>query len=95
MSAPDPHRIRHDLPPDLEPAEVARMVEVGGQLDAARPLPAPGFRGELRRRLAGTQADGGVAPRRVRTFALSYALSGLLLLAVAALGVAGGGPFAA
>ncbi len=71
------------------------MVEMGLKLSGARPLPAPSFRGELRRRLAGAQASGGVAPRRVRALAASYALSGLLLLAVAAAGVAGGGPFAA
>lgn len=92
---PDPHRIRRDLPPDLEPAEVERMIAIGQRLDEERPLPAPGFRGELRRRLAGAQAAGAVAPRRIRALATSYALSGLLLLAIAAAGVAGGGPFAA
>jgi hypothetical protein len=95
MSAPGPDRLRRDLPPDLDPAEAERMVEMGRQLSEARPLPAPGFRGELRRRLAGAQAAGAVAPRRVRALAASYALSGLLLLAVAAAGVAGSGPFAA
>jgi hypothetical protein len=95
MSAADPERIRRDLPPDLEPAEAERMLELALQLEAARPLPAPGFRGELRRRLVAAQAGGATAPRRVRAFALSYALSGLLLLAVAAVGVAGTGPFAA
>lgn len=95
MSAEHSDRIRRDLPPDLEPAEVARMAAVALRLDQARPLPAPGFRGELRRRLAGAEEGGAVAPRRVRTLALSSALSGLLLLAVAAVGVAGGGPFAA
>ncbi len=93
--ASDPRRIRDDLPPDLEPAERERMIALARRLDEERPLPAPGFRGELRRRLAGAEAAGAVAPRRVRSLALSYALSGLLLLAVAAAGVAGGGPFAA
>jgi hypothetical protein len=95
MTPSDRDRIRGDLPADLEPAETERMVEVGLQLTSARPLPAPNFRGELRRRLAGAQASGAVAPRRVRALAASYALSGLLLLAVATVGVAGGGPFAA
>jgi hypothetical protein len=95
MSAQNPDRIRRDLPPDLAPDEAERMLELALQLEAGRPLPAPGFRGELRRRLAGTEAKGVMAPRRVRSLALSYALSGLLLLAVAAAGVAGGGPFAA
>jgi hypothetical protein len=88
-------RIRRDLPPDLEPAEAERMVAVGLQLSAARPLPDPNFRGELRRRLAGAQASGAVSPRRVRALAASYALTGLLLLAVTAAGAAGSGPFAA
>ena len=95
MTPTDPDRLRRDLPPDLEPGEAERMVEVGMQLSAARPLPGPNFRGELRRRLAGAQASGAVAPRRVRALAASYALAGLLLLAVAGIGVAGSGPFAA
>jgi len=95
MTATEPDRIRGDLPPDLEPAEAERMVEVGLRLAGARPLPDPNFRGELRRQLAGAEASGGIAPRRVRALAASYALSGLLLLAVASAGVAGGGPFAA
>jgi hypothetical protein len=95
MTPADPDRIRRDLPPQLEPAEAERMVETGMQLSAARPLPDPNFRGELRRRLAGAQASGAVAPRRVRALAASYALSGLLLLVVAGVGVAGSGPFAA
>jgi hypothetical protein len=95
VTAPDPDSIRRDLPSDLEPAEVERAIELGLQLSAARPLPDPNFRGELRRQLAGAQAAGAVAPRRVRALATSYVLSGLLLLAVAGAGVAGGGPFAA
>jgi hypothetical protein len=95
MTGRDPDSIRHDLPPGLEPGEAERMAEIGAQLAAQRPLPAPEFRGDLRRRLAGAQAGGAVAPRRVRALAASYAMSGLVLLAVAAAGVAGGGPFAA
>jgi len=95
MTAPDPDSIRRDLPPELEPAEAERAVELGLQLSAARPLPDPNFRGELRRLLAGARAARAVAPRRVRALAASYALCGLLLLAVAGVGVAGSGPFAA
>ncbi len=91
----DPDRIRRDLPPDLMPEEAERMLELALQLEAGRPLPAPGFRGELRRQLARVETGGAVPSRRVRALALSYVLSGLLLLAVAAAGVAGGGPFAA
>jgi len=95
MTPADPDRIRADLPADLDPAEAERAVELGLRLSAARPLPDPNFRGELRRRLAGAEASGAVAPRRVRALAASYALAGLLLLAVAGIGVAGSGPFAA
>ena len=95
MTPADPDRIRSDLPPELEPAEADRMVEVGMQLSAARPLPDPNFRGALRRGLAGARVSGTLAPRRVRTLAVSYALTGLLLLAVAGAGAAGSGPFAA
>jgi hypothetical protein len=95
MTPTDPDSIRRDLPPELEPAEAEPMVELGLRLSAARPLPDPNFRGALRRRLAGAEASGAVAPRRVRALAASYALTGLLLLAVAGIGVAGSGPFAA
>lgn len=95
MTPADPDRIREDLQPNLAPSEADGMVEVGLRLSAARPLPDPNFRGELRRQLAGAQASGAVAPRRIRALAASYALTGLLLLAVAGIGVAGSGPFAA
>ena len=95
MSAADPNRIRRDLSPELDQAEAERIVEVGMQLSAARPLPDPNFRGELRRQLAGAQTSGSMAPRRVWALATSYALAGLLLLALAGVGVAGSGPFAA
>jgi hypothetical protein len=95
VTAQDPERIRRDLEPGLEPAEAKRMVELGTRLAADRPLPAPAFRGDLRRRLATAREAGAVAPRRVRALAASYVLSGLVLLAIAAAGVAGGGPFAA
>lgn len=71
------------------------MVSLGARLAADRPLPAPAFRGDLRRRLVTAREAGAVAPRRVRALAASYALSGLALLAIALAGVAGGGPFAA
>ncbi len=93
--APDSRRIRDDLPPDLGPAELERITAIAERLEQERPLPAPGFRGELGRLLAGAEAEGAVAPRRIRSLAFSSALSGLLLLAVAAVGVAGSGPFAA
>jgi hypothetical protein len=95
VTARDPEQLRRDLAPGLEPAEAERMLELAARLAADRPLPPPAFRGDLRRRLATTREAGAVAPRRVRALAALCALSGLVLLAIAAGGVAGGGPFAA
>jgi hypothetical protein len=57
-----------------------------------RPRPTPAFRSAVRRRLLGSVKN---RPARVRGLIFSYAASGMLLLAVAALGVAGAGPLAA
>ena len=57
-----------------------------------RPRPTPAFRSEVRSRLL-TGARN--RPAQVRALIFSYATGGALLLAVAALGVAGSGPLAA
>jgi hypothetical protein len=72
----------------LEP----ELAEVGDRLRRSRPVPAAAFRGDLRRRL---MADRG--PRRPQRLWLRVAAtsgSGLVLLAVAAIGVLGAGPLA-
>lgn len=92
-----PDEIRRDLPPDLDPAEREQLVALAQRLEADAPLPAPTFRGDLRRRLmglAGRRVHGGTAPRPIRALAAAYAASGALLLAVAAVGLASAGPFA-
>ena len=94
MTTGDPDRIRRDLAADVKPEEAAALTAVAARLERDRPLPAPGFRGDLHRRLETVRASA-VAPRQIRALALSSALSGLVLLAVAAVGVAGSGPFAA
>lgn len=80
-----------DLTPDNghEPETEA----IATRLHAERPIPHPGFRGELRRRLvaAGTRPT---APARLRLVITGYAASGLGLLGVAAIGLVGAGPFA-
>ena len=78
------------LPPDRDP-ELSAIVQ---RLQAERPVPHPGFRGELRRRLVATPARRS-RPARVKAAIAAYAGSGLGLLAVAAIGLAGVGPFAA
>ena len=56
-----------------------------------RPRPTPAFRSEVRSRLL-TGAKN--RPAQVRALIFSYAAGGTLLLAVAALGLAGAGPLA-
>lgn len=75
-----------DTDRDLDP--------VRARLQAQRPIPAPGFRGELRRRLMSANGAGASAPRRLRLQIAAYGGSGATMLAVAAVGLAGIGPFA-
>ena len=70
--------------------ELAAMTS---RLEAERPVPSAAFRGELRRRLLGS-ATGVAVPRRLRLLVAAYGGSGMALLAVAALGLVGAGPFA-
>jgi hypothetical protein len=76
------------LPPEHDP----ELEEVVRRLRAERPVPRPGFRGALRRRLS---AGAAAQTRRLRLVITAYATSGLGLLLVAAIGLAGAGPFAA
>jgi hypothetical protein len=62
------------------------------KLFTERPRPTPAFRSEMRSRLL---ARTTIRPEKLRTLVFSYAAGGVLLLAVAALGVAGAGPLAA
>lgn len=91
--------IRRDLPDDLTRSESDSLTAIAMRLQALRPAPGPGFRGELRRRLLGVSRsergrEGMRTPRGVRALAAAYVAAGALLLAVAAAGLAGGGPFA-
>lgn len=72
--------------------ELSAMAE---RLERERPVPAPGFRGELRRRLVAAAERRGTTPERLRLWIAGYATSGTALLAIAAVGLAGIGPFAA
>jgi len=77
----------------LHPEQDPQLSGVIERLQAERPVPHPGFRGELRRRLVATPARS--RPARVKAAIAAYATSGLGLLAVAAIGLVGAGPFAA
>lgn len=65
------------------------------RLETERPVPGAAFRGDLRRRLLNLAGATAARPRRVRLLISAYATSGLGLLAIAAVGIAGAGPFAA
>lgn len=66
------------------------LLEVGALLRAQRPLPAPAFRGALRRRIV-------VAPnpRVLRRRAYALLAGGMAMLAIAAAGLGGVGPLSA
>jgi len=80
---------------DVDPRERERLARVSDRLDAERPIPQPAFRGELRRMLLRELPPDRSRPRHVRALITAYAGSGLCLLAIAAIGVGGAGPFAA
>ena len=82
----------NDLSPDDGPEPGTERVVA--RLHADRPVPHPGFRGTLRRRLVAASPRRS-APSRIRVAIVGYAASGLGLLGVAILGLAGAGPFAA
>jgi hypothetical protein len=86
---PNPER-DEVLDPKLEPAERLRLLETARVLEQARPRPRPAFRGELARQLRARSTG----PQRVRLLIGAYAGSGLALLAVVAVGLAGAGPLA-
>lgn len=46
-------RLAQDLDPSLSDTERAELVAVGMRLHAARPIPVPTFRGDLKRHLFG------------------------------------------
>jgi hypothetical protein len=87
----------HELDPILPPEQRDDLVRLSERLEADRPIPSPGFRGSLRRRLLGTSSQPrrqpSAAAARFRLWAAGYTAAGALCLAVAAIGLAGVGPF--
>jgi hypothetical protein len=85
-----------DFEPGVPPEERARLAEVADQLERSRPVPRPAFRGDLRRLLAdGRRGSVATTASRWRVLVGAYSGLGALLLAVAAIGLAGAGPFGA
>jgi hypothetical protein len=90
---PRPEDFERDLEPGLEGEERDELLTFAARLTDSRPVPSPGFRSAMRSMLLG---GASLAPRsRVALLIFGYASSGALLLAVAAVGLVGIGPFAA
>jgi hypothetical protein len=87
---------REDLEPNISASERRRLLEVSDRLGRDRPTPRPAFRGDLRRLLLkGGSGSARQAAPRWRILVATYSGLGALLLAVAAIGLAGAGPFSA
>lgn len=84
-----------DIDPTFSAEEREALALLGERLERERPLPGAGFRGELRRLLLTSPRRSTSSSVRWRLWAASYAGAGALCLAVAAIGLAGAGPFAA
>ncbi len=71
------------------------LDRVATRLEAERPIPRAAFRGDLRRTLLADAGRRPAAPPRLRLLIAGFASSGTVLLAIAAIGLAGVGPLAA
>lgn len=91
----DPRDIRSELGEDVPVEEREALARLAERLERQRPVPRAAFRGELRRRLFGTPTERQWRPANLRVLIAAYSGSGALLLLIAALGLAGAGPFAA
>jgi hypothetical protein len=89
--------IDDDFDSDTPADERTRLTAIGERLRDERPVPRAGFRGDLRRALiaAGPARRGASAADRWRVQVATYSGLGTLLLAVAAAGLVGLGPFSA
>ena len=83
-----------ELRPHADEPERQELNELADRLIADRPVPRPGFRAELKAHLHELERTRRPEwrPQRLRLMIGAYAGSGLVLLVVAALGVAGTGP---
>jgi hypothetical protein len=85
--------LRFDRAPVRE--EEPELDQIARRLEEGRPTPRSAFRQELRRTLLEATERRSARVRRPRVLVAAYAWSGTVLLAVAALGIAGVGPLAA
>jgi hypothetical protein len=84
-----------DFGPTASAKEREALALLADRLERGCPVPNAGFRGELRRLLLTAPRRSASPSVRWRLWAASYAGAGAVCLAVAAIGLAGGGPFAA
>jgi hypothetical protein len=89
-------RISDELRPYVDLSEAEAIDRTGERLFSERPVPRAAFRAELRAHLGEELGSARSAwrPRRLRVLVSAYAGSGLVLLLVAAIGLAGAGPLA-
>jgi hypothetical protein len=78
-----------DFEPGIPADERERLERLASRLVGDRPVPRPAFRGDLRRQIARAPQA-----RRLRLRVVGYLVSGVALLAIAALGVNDVGPLA-
>ena len=94
----DRKRISDELRPYVDREEGEALDRIAWRLEETDPEPpSAAFRSELRSHLVelqGRQIRTVWRPRSLRLAVASYVGSGLALLAIAALGVAGSGPLA-
>jgi len=84
----------HDHQFDLELDDAEELAPVAAWLEHNRPVPTAAFRGALRRDLTANRRFTPARPRRLWLLASSSFGAGTALLVLAAIGVAGTGPFA-
>jgi hypothetical protein len=90
-----PGGISEELRPYVDRGEASGINEIGERLSEARPVPRAGFRSELAVHLRQLDEQGPAwRPAHLGRLVAAYAGSGLILLLVTAIGLAGAGPFA-
>lgn len=87
---------RHDsilgeLGPAADPERDADLDPIADRLTASRPVPAPALRSKIRARYS-TEAGRTGPAQSARFQILAYGVTGLALIALAAVGLAGVGP---
>lgn len=86
--------VSDELRPYVNRADAEMIDETADELQRARAVPRPAFRAELKARLVDLDRKGslGWRPRNLKVTVGAYAVCGIALLIVAAIGVAGSGP---